>query len=190
MRIRKYHENHSPVEAEHPAEALHPAEAEHPAEVQHGHIQRFRPTRRAIIATTLAASAAASGIGLAATTLTASASGRAASTGTKAKAPHAAKAVKELNALLGRADYATVELKVKGSWVSYELDRGKVSSISSTSVTVARPDGQSATEAISSTTKFSGLSQTSIAVGDPISVISTGGTALRIRAHQIAASSS
>ncbi|MBV9662010.1 MAG: hypothetical protein JO337_12715 [Acidimicrobiales bacterium] len=84
--------------------------------------------------------------------------------------------------LLKRSDHATIELKVKGQWVTYTLDRGKVSAVSPTSMTVARPDGQSVTETINSSTKYRGVaSEGAIQLNQPAAVISEGGTALVIR---------
>ncbi len=87
-----------------------------------------------------------------------------------------------LRSLLRRADHATVELKVKGQWVTYAIDRGTVTAVSPSSITLARPDGQSVTEAITSATKFRGVgSEADIQLHRPALVVSEGGTALRIR---------
>ncbi|MDA8045208.1 MAG: hypothetical protein M0Z30_08240 [Actinomycetota bacterium] len=84
--------------------------------------------------------------------------------------------------LLERADHATIEIKVKGQWVTYSIDRGKVTSVSPTSITLARPDGQSVTEQITAATKYRGVSgESAIQTGRPAQVVSDGGSALRIR---------
>lgn len=84
--------------------------------------------------------------------------------------------------LLGRTDHATVEVKVKGQWVTYDLDRGKVTAISPTSITLLRPDGQSVTFTINSSTRYGpSQSEATIATDRPATVISKDGTALRIR---------
>lgn len=88
----------------------------------------------------------------------------------------------KVRTLLERADHATVEVKVKGQWVTYDIDRGKVSAVSPTSITVARPDGQSVTEKIDSSTKYLGVSgESAIQTGKSAMVVSDQGTALRIR---------
>lgn len=85
--------------------------------------------------------------------------------------------------LLDRADHATVEIKVKGQWVTYTIDRGKVTAVSPTSITLLRPDGQSVTDSIGSTTKFTGVtSESAIKTQAPATVLSDNGAALRI--HQ------
>jgi hypothetical protein len=98
-----------------------------------------------------------------------------------AKAAHSKAAHHRARSLLSRADRATVEVKVKGAWVTYAIDRGKVTAVTATSVTLALPDGQSVTEAIASTTKFSGVSSASaVTVGQPAVVVSQGTTATRV----------
>lgn len=84
--------------------------------------------------------------------------------------------------LLRRADHATVELKVKGQWVTYTLDRGTVTAVSPTSITLARPDGQSVTDTLTPQTRYRGVtSETAIQTGRPALVISDAGSALRVR---------
>ncbi len=99
-----------------------------------------------------------------------------------ATAPAAAKpGVHHPRGLLARTDHATIELKVKGQWVTYDLDRGKVTAVSATSITLARPDGQSVTLTIDSATRFGHkLSAAAITVGARATVISDGGTARRV----------
>jgi hypothetical protein len=105
----------------------------------------------------------------------------AATTAPAAKAAHTKAAHPRVKSLLSRADKATVEIKVKGAWVTYGVDRGKVTAVSPTSVTLALADGQSVTEAIASTTKFNGVaSATAVTVGKPAVVVSQGTTATRI----------
>jgi hypothetical protein len=84
--------------------------------------------------------------------------------------------------LLDRSDQATVEVKNHGSWVTLNIDRGKVTLVSSSSITLALADGQSVTEAISSTTEFKGVTSAGeIVVGKSARVVSDDGTARRIR---------
>jgi hypothetical protein len=83
--------------------------------------------------------------------------------------------------LIARADHATIELKVKGEWETYTLDRGKVTAVSPTSITLARPDGTSVTDAINSATKFRGVtSESGVTVGKAAGALSSNGTALRV----------
>lgn len=90
--------------------------------------------------------------------------------------------------LLQRADHATVEVRVKGRWVTYTLDRGRVTAVSPTSITLSRPDGQSVTDAIGPSTKYEGVgSETAVQLHRPATVLSDAGTALRVRQRPAAA---
>jgi hypothetical protein len=97
---------------------------------------------------------------------------------------------KAARSLLNRADKATVELKVKGAWVTYDVDRGKVTAVSPTSITLALADGTSVTDTISATTKFDGVSSAAgVTVGRIARVISTT-TGAAVRVTQKAAATS
>jgi hypothetical protein len=94
----------------------------------------------------------------------------------------AAGAGHRIRSLLERADHASVELKVKGQWVTYDVDRGQVKAVSPTSITLARPDGQTVTATIDATTKFQGVTgEGAIQTGQEALVLSDNGMALRIR---------
>ncbi len=104
------------------------------------------------------------------------------STGSPAPAPHA-HAHGRPRSLLQRSDHAVLEIKVKGQWVTYDFDRGRVTAVSPTSITLARPDGQSVTDSIDPATRYGGVtSEAAIRMGRPATVVSVGGAALRI--HQ------
>jgi hypothetical protein len=81
-------------------------------------------------------------------------------------------------AILRRAVTGDIELSTKNGFVTYEFDRGAVTSISSSSITVLRADGHSVTEALTGTTHMPvrGVPTT----GENVVVISTGGKAVRI----------
>jgi hypothetical protein len=84
--------------------------------------------------------------------------------------------------LLGRTDHATAEVRVQGQWVTYDLDRGTVTSVSPTAITLLRPDGQSVTFTINSSTKYGrSQSEATMATGRPAAVISKDGVAVRVR---------
>jgi hypothetical protein len=83
--------------------------------------------------------------------------------------------------ILNRTDHAVFTVKFKGSWVTLTFDRGTVTAISPTSITVQRPDGGMATLTINSTTKIGRkLPTTAIPTGSRVSVLSENGVALRI----------
>lgn len=76
-----------------------------------------------------------------------------------------------LGALRG-ADYATVEVKRSGSWVTLELDRGTVASYSDGTLEVSRPDGKTVAVEVTSSTVFEGRSTSALA-GDRVAVVSS-----------------
>jgi hypothetical protein len=83
-----------------------------------------------------------------------------------------------LGRLLARTAHASLTVKDKsGRWVTVDLDRGTVQSVSSTSITILRPDGVTVTEAIDSSTRFLRQPQSSVVVGDRVVLVAEGGTA-------------
>lgn len=86
--------------------------------------------------------------------------------------------------LLSGADHATVEIRRDGKWVTVDLDRGNVTAASTSSLTLDRPDGQSVTFRLTSSTKFRGKEATSapaLKTGVRAVVISENGTATTVR---------
>jgi hypothetical protein len=82
-----------------------------------------------------------------------------------------------LRKLLSRSVHATLVVKGKGgTYVTLTLDRGTIQSISSTSITILRPDGVSVTAPISTSTKFLRASESSLASGDKVVVVQESGT--------------
>lgn len=140
-------------------------------------------SKAAIAAVGLAASVGIGGAAYAATNNSSShATGAATATAGTAASSQAAGRGGKAKGLYARTDHATVEVKRKGQWVTYDLDRGTVTAVSATSITLARPDGQSVTEAINSETKYKGVtSAAAIQTGRPALVLSENGTAVRIR---------
>jgi hypothetical protein len=62
-----------------------------------------------------------------------------------------------LGAIARRTDHGVFEVKSKdGTWVTVTVDRGTVEAASATSITLDRPDGQKATIAVDTATKFHG----------------------------------
>lgn len=82
-----------------------------------------------------------------------------------------------LRHLLARSVHASIVVKSKGGgYVTLTLDRGTIQSISSTSITILRPDGVSITAPISSSTKFLRGTESSLAAGAKVVVVQEGGT--------------
>ena len=85
--------------------------------------------------------------------------------------------------VLDRADHASVEVRRQGHWVTITIDRGNVTAVSATSITLARPDGQSVTIALEPTTRYRGKEATSAAAlktGVRARVTSMNGSALAV----------
>lgn len=81
-------------------------------------------------------------------------------------------------AILRRAVSGELELSTKNGFVTYDFDRGVVTSISASSITVLRADSQSVTEAVTGTTHMPKRGVPT--QGENVAVISTGGKALYI----------
>ncbi len=92
--------------------------------------------------------------------------------------------------VLARADHATFEVRRAHQWVTITLDRGQVTSVDASSVTLARPDGRSVTVPLQPSTKYGGAATSAATVqkGRRATVISEQGKAVRVaeappRAH-------
>lgn len=95
-----------------------------------------------------------------------------------------AKAGAKGGGLLSRADHATLETKRNGKWVTVDMDRGNVTAATASSITLNRPDGQSVTLQLLSSTKFGGKEATSasaLKTGVRAVVISENGSAISVR---------
>lgn len=92
---------------------------------------------------------------------------------------HHARHAHQAKGLLARSDHATVEIKQHGHWVTITLDRGKVTAVSATSITLARPDGQSTTIPLTASTRYRGVATSAATVqkGRRATVVSEAGTA-------------
>jgi hypothetical protein len=91
------------------------------------------------------------------------------------------KAIGRRHGLLARTDYATIEVFRHGHWETIVLDRGDVTAVSTSRITIRRPDGVSVTIALAPTTKYRGVGAAgSLKTNRPASVISAAGSALRV----------
>jgi len=81
---------------------------------------------------------------------------------------------------LGRAIHGDVIVRGQSGngFENVTFDRGQVTAVSASSITVKRPDGQSVTKAIDANTKFRGVqSAGDVKTGKPALVVSKGNTA-------------
>jgi hypothetical protein len=107
-----------------------------------------------------------------------------------------AKAGRRGLAILRRADHGIVEIKVKGvatgtatgtaaagtaTWQTVTFDRGKVSNVTGSQITLARPDGTSVTLTINAGTTYKGVaSWQQVTTAKGAIVVSENGTATTI----------
>ena len=86
---------------------------------------------------------------------------------------------RSLTGILARADHATFEVRQHKAWVTITVDRGRITTVSASSITLLRPDGHSVTIALGATTHFRGgaTSLATVTTGRSAVVISEGGTA-------------
>jgi hypothetical protein len=147
-------------------------------------VKASRPWRRAVLLSGIGIVSAASvagvsyGLTSATTSATAKPSVNLSATSTKA-APKVQAPYAKARAVLRRAVSGQIELYTKKyGFVTIDFDRGSVSSISRSAVTVLRPDGRSITEAVGSSTHMpkSGAPDQ----GQNVIVVSHAGKALYI----------
>jgi hypothetical protein len=123
-----------------------------------------------------------------------SATGTAAATASETSSASAADCAiggKGLKALLKRTIHAQLIVRGKsGQWVTVDLDRGKITTISSTSITIKRADGVSVSATITPSTRFRRATESELMTGDPVVLVQVGGDADFVVALHRAASSS
>lgn len=93
--------------------------------------------------------------------------------------------------LARRAVHAEVIVKTKTGYKTYDIDRGTLNSVSTSSISITRPDGPTVTANVNGQTKFRGKSESQLAKGDEVVVVQTGGTAVSVlsrKAGQLAGS--
>lgn len=73
---------------------------------------------------------------------------------------------------------ATITVKTKNGYETYNLARGTVASISSSSITVDSPDGTTLTATIGAQTKFHNTTDAQLATGDKVGLLAHNGGAV------------
>ena len=98
-----------------------------------------------------------------------------------AAAPAAAHPGHDHGGPLRRAVHGDLIVRTKAGFENVTVDRGKVTAVSATSITIERPDGVSVTKAVTSDTKFKGVdSAEHVERGKGALVVSKGDTAVLI----------
>ena len=87
-----------------------------------------------------------------------------------------------LRFLLRHTIHADLIVRTKSGFRTLEIDRGKLTTVSSGTIQITRPDHVAVSAAITSSTRFFGLQESQLAKGDRVIVIQSGGDALDIGA--------
>lgn len=144
-------------------------------------VKTSRIGRRALVLVGIGVVSAASvaGVSFALTSNSGSSSSPAATAASNTTSSATASGIRQKGlAILRRTVSGEIELSTKHGFVTYEFDRGVVTSISSSSITVLREDGKSVTEAVTGSTRMPVRGVPTM--GENVVVISTGGNAVRI----------
>lgn len=104
--------------------------------------------------------------------------------------PNATKGQKLHRFLRRHAVDATITVKTKNGYETFDLARGTVGSISSSSITVDSPNGSTLVASITSATKFHNTTDATLANGDKVGVLAYEGVARWVNAPKAASSSS
>ncbi|MGO9342419.1 MAG: hypothetical protein ACLP6E_07850 [Acidimicrobiales bacterium] len=144
-------------------------------------LKASRMWQRALLVTGIGVLAAGSVAGVSFALTSSSGSPAAAGTTASAKPSTSTKAnglrQRELQ-VLRRTVSGQIEIATKNGFVTFEFDRGVVTSISSSDITILRPDGKSVTEGVNGSTRMPKRGVP--AKGQNVVVISTGGNSYRI----------
>jgi hypothetical protein len=144
----------------------------------------------AVVGGGVAAAATASSASRPALNLAASTATTPAPSTTTAPGEHAGRAGRP-GYMLHHAVHGDFIIKTKNGWETITFDRGTVTAVSATSITVHRPDGVSVTKRLDANTRYKGITEaTAIAKGQPAVVISHAGTALAVGQRPPSAGSS
>ncbi|HLN05479.1 MAG TPA: hypothetical protein VK217_04330 [Acidimicrobiales bacterium] len=87
--------------------------------------------------------------------------------------------------LLGLFRHTVHAELIVGTKYGYEtviIDRGTLDTVSSTSITITRPDGPMVTASIGTSTRFRGLLESKLAAGDRVVLVQIGGRAVLVGA--------
>lgn len=90
---------------------------------------------------------------------------------------------RDFRKLVRHTVHADLIVKTPTGFKTVDIDRGKLTSVSSTSISLTRPDGPSVTATITSSTKFIGIPESKLAAGDRVLVVQTGGNAVLVGAR-------
>jgi hypothetical protein len=79
--------------------------------------------------------------------------------------------------------HAQLVVDTKKGYVTIDIDRGKLTTASSSTISIKRPDGPSVSATVTPKTKFIGLSESQLAPGDGVVLVQHAGYALYVAAR-------
>jgi hypothetical protein len=109
-----------------------------------------------------------------------------AASSTSGSSPNASAVHATRRSIAVRTEHAELIVRTKTGFKTIDLDRGKVTAVSSSSISVTRPDGVVVAATINSTTRFRGLPQSQVVVGDRALVTQSSGVAISVRSRTAA----
>ena len=86
--------------------------------------------------------------------------------------------------------HAQLIVSTKNGYKTIEIDKGKLQSVSSATITIVRPDGPSVSATLTSTTKYFGLKESQLAPGDGVVLVQGAGNALYVASRAPTSTSS
>ena len=85
--------------------------------------------------------------------------------------------------LIRHTIHAQLIVHTKKGFETIDIDKGKLTTDSSTTITITRADGASVSATITSSTKFVGLKESKLGTGDGVILVQHGGDALYVAAR-------
>lgn len=87
---------------------------------------------------------------------------------------------REIVRTLSHTVHAELVVHTKSGYVTVDVDKGTLTSASTTSLSLQRPDGPSVSAAVTSSTRFFGVPESKLARGDRTLMVQTGGNAVLV----------
>jgi hypothetical protein len=85
--------------------------------------------------------------------------------------------------------HAELVVDTKNGYRTIEIDKGRLTSDSSGTITIVRPDGPSVSATVTSSTKFFGLKESQLAPGDGVVLVQGSGNAIYVASRAPTSSS-
>jgi hypothetical protein len=86
--------------------------------------------------------------------------------------------------LVHHSVHAQLIVSTKNGYRTVDIDKGRLVSDSSTTITIVRPDGPQVSATVTSSTKFFGLKESQLSRGDGVILVSSNGDALYVASRR------